>query len=133
MKYCVGLYFSPEEHRLLKSLEANAGKHVVIVNDIFSWDKELIASKELHKEGAMLCSSLKLMMDETEIDSEGVKRVLWQLAREFENKQESLEEGFQASTSANCDKFRRYMQELRCLMAGNEQWSKETLRYSQLS
>ncbi|TRX96865.1 hypothetical protein FHL15_002171 [Xylaria flabelliformis] len=112
---------------LMIPLEKNSGKHLTIVNDIFSWEKEVKASKELHSEGAILCSSLKIVMDETGINVDGAKRLLWLLAREVELKQEDLRNEFLAIYPSCSEDLRRYMRELEYLMAGNEQWSKETV------
>ncbi|KAI0182247.1 Aristolochene synthase from penicillium Roqueforti [Xylaria flabelliformis] len=132
IKYCMELHLTAEEHELMIPLEKNSGKHLTIVNDIFSWEKEVKASKELHSEGAILCSSLKIVMDETGINVHGAKRLLWLLAREVELKQEDLQNEFLATYPSCSGDPRRYMRELEYLMAGNEQWSKETVRYTEL-
>ncbi len=67
----------------MKILEQNSSKQITVVNDIYSWEKELQASKTGHKEGSALCSAVKVVADSTSLDAEASKRVLWSLVREY--------------------------------------------------
>lgn len=64
-------------------LERNCSKQISVVNDIYSWEKELEASKTGHKEGSALCSAVKVLANSTSLDIEASKRVLWSMVREY--------------------------------------------------
>jgi aristolochene synthase len=42
-------------------------KHISVVNDIFSWEKELQASQAGHTEGAAICSAVRVLADEANL------------------------------------------------------------------
>lgn len=131
MRYTMGLRLSSLELESLRPLEENCSKHISIVNDIYSYEKELIASKTGHKEGACLCTAVKVVADETSLGIQATKRVLWSMVREWEFVHDQmvadLLSAAPASTVAN---LQRYVDGLRYQMSGNELWSKTTPRYT---
>lgn len=114
----------------MTALERNCSKQISVVNDIFSWEKELQASKTGHKEGSVLCTAVKILADETNLSISATKRVLWSMIREWEEVHDEL---VAEKVSQNCTQAaREYMQGLEYQMSGNEQWSRTTLRYNKL-
>lgn len=77
------IHMTEKELAGMKILEQNSSKQISVVNDIYSWEKELQASKTGHKEGSALCSAVKVLADSTNLDAEASKRVLWSLVREY--------------------------------------------------
>ena len=47
MRFCAGLYMTPEEQDLVKPLEDIAMKHITFVNDVCSFEKELLDRKSV--------------------------------------------------------------------------------------
>lgn len=78
----MGLRLSADELQGMKALEANCAKQLSVVNDIYSYDKEEEASRTGHKEGAFLCSAVKVLAEETKLGIPATKRVLWSMTRE---------------------------------------------------
>src|SRR5689334_1022447 len=84
MRFCMGLHPTAEELATLKPLEQNCSKHISIVNDIYSYEKELVASQTGHQEGSFLCTAVRVLANETSLDIGATKRVLWSMTREWE-------------------------------------------------
>ncbi|CAJ2514067.1 Uu.00g021860.m01.CDS01 [Anthostomella pinea] len=127
MRYLMELRPTPQEMIALKPLEENCSKHVSIVNDIYSYDKELLASKMGHQEGSSLCSAVKVVAAETGLSVAATKRVLWHMVREWELTHNDMCARLGPSSQA----VRDYIRGLQYQMSGNEVWSATTPRYPQ--
>lgn len=126
----MGLHLSASELAFLAPLERNCSKQISVVNDIFSWEKEVRAAQTGHQEGSALCSAVKVLADETNLSIDASKRVLWSMIREWELVHEELVVELK---QADCSEaVRDYMKGLEYQMSGNEQWSRTTLRYINL-
>lgn len=97
---------------------------MIIANDILSWEKEIKEAAEYNQEGAELCSVIPILARNLGIGFEGAKRVLWMTARELEGEMEGLTQGLELSPQGE-----RYVQALKYMASGNEQWSGTTSRY----
>lgn len=98
-----------------------------IANDIYSWEKELKASKTGHAEGSSLCSGVLVLAQCSGLDIAAAKRVLWAMTREWELTHDRMVASQQASGCSEAVSL--YMKGLEYQMSGNELWSKTTLRY----
>lgn len=126
------LRLPPSTLASLAPLERNSSKQISIVNDIYSWEKEL-RSWQLHpEEGSVLCTAVKILADGTSLGIESAKRVLWAMAREWEGTHEELVREKLREGGENLDAVELYMKGLEYQMSGNEVWSRETLRYHDL-
>ncbi len=126
MRYSMGLRPTQAELAALRPLEENCSKHISIVNDICSFEKEVLAEKTVHPEGAHLCSAVKVIAAETSLSTGAAKRVLWAMVREWERAHEAMTQALGPQTSAT---VREYVCGLQCQMSGNELWSRTTPRY----
>ncbi|KAF2740904.1 terpenoid synthase [Polyplosphaeria fusca] len=95
-----------------------------------AYDKEYKVAKNNDTEGAALCSAVQVLSDESSIEIEGTKRVLWVMVREWEHAHERLVEQAKASSLSSQEVL--YVKGLEYQMRGNEQWSRTTLRYHAL-
>ncbi|KAL8699839.1 MAG: hypothetical protein Q9201_005771 [Fulgogasparrea decipioides] len=130
MRFSLDLHLSPSELRWMDRLERYCARHISAVNDIMSWEKELKASQSIHHEGSVLCTAVKVVMDETGVDVAAAKKMLWVVTREWEGVFEDL---VKERLEAGCGQaVRYYMQGLEHQMSGNELWSSTTLRYNNL-
>ncbi|KAI8189844.1 Aristolochene synthase [Colletotrichum sp. SAR 10_75] len=77
MRFSMKLDLTAEELNTVHDIEMNCSKHISVVNDIYSWEKELKASRTGHQEGSALCSSVSVLSSETSLDYKASKRVLW--------------------------------------------------------
>lgn len=118
-----------DELASMEALETNCSKQLSVVNDIYSFEKEERASRTGHKEGASLCSAVKILAEETHLGIAATKRVLWTMVREWERSHDQIvAEKLQAPRGCS-ESAELYMKGLEYQMSGNEQWSKTTLRY----
>jgi aristolochene synthase len=128
MRFSMDLPLEPTDSVLLRAIEQNHAKHITVVNDIYSWEKESRQAEKCAKEGSALCSAVKIMANNAGLDIESSKRVLWTMVREWEAKHEAL-------CNALCDPVdllstqAMYVEGLKYQMSGNEAWSKITPRY----
>ena len=126
----MGLNMTQEELNGMRALERNCSKHISIVNDIFSWEKELRASQTGHQEGSVLCTAVKILADSTSLGIEGSRRVLWSMVREWEDMHNEM---VALKLAEGCSQAAEdYMKGLEYQMSGNELWSRTTPRYHQL-
>jgi aristolochene synthase len=126
MRFSMDLHPTSADLAALRPLEENCSKHISVVNDIYSFDKELFAAKTGHPEGSYLCSAVKVLATETSLGISATKRVLWTMVREWELVHEAEAAALVGRSSAA---VRDYVRGLRCQMSGNELWSKTTPRY----
>jgi aristolochene synthase len=117
MMFTMDIRLSPEELSSMQPLEENCAKQISVVNDIYSWEKELLASQSRHKEGSALCSAVKVLSDETYLGIPATKRE-WELTHEeLAAKIRRAPEGCSSTVQA-------YMKGLEYQMSGNELWSR---------
>ncbi|KAL9016829.1 MAG: hypothetical protein Q9185_005826 [Variospora sp. 1 TL-2023] len=129
MRYSMALYVTPDELDSVEEIERNVSKHLSVVNDIFSWEKEVLASLSGHEEGSALCSSVQVMCTEAEIETAAAKRVLWSMCREWERRHTELEAAYKKRKPAPSQSILTYIKGLEYQISGNEQWSETTKRY----
>jgi len=130
MRFSMGLNMTPKELSGMTALERNCSKQISVVNDIFSWEKELRASQTGHQEGSVLCTAVKILADGTGLGIEGSKRVLWSMTREWEDLHDEMVAKDIADGSSQAAKD--YMKGLEYQMSDNELWSRTTPRYNKL-
>ncbi|KAI3559117.1 aristolochene synthase [Colletotrichum abscissum] len=129
MRFSMSLHLSPEDLSSVEDIELNCSKHISVVNDIYSWEKELKASQIGHKEGSALCSSVSVLTSETSLDYSASKRILWIMCREWELLHSKLVTS-RISSAAGCGSdLQAFMKGLEYQMSGNEAWSSITPRY----
>ena len=126
-RFTMSLKISPEDLSSVVDIEKNCGRHISIVNDIYSYEKEVLAAKNTHEEGGKLCNAVQILADEAQVSIALSKELLWSICREWEYTHEGL---VRQRKSRDCpDELSSYMEGLGFHMSGNEQWSRTTLRY----
>lgn len=131
MRFSMGLHVTREELSAVVPIEQNCAKHLSVVNDILSWDKELAAAQTGHVEGSAVCSAVQVLSDESSLPYSAAKRVLWVMCREWESQHAVLmDELRQSWGSPLSESLLTYIKGLEYQMSGNELWSKTTLRYN---
>lgn len=126
----MGLNMTPKELGGMTLLERNCSKQISVVNDIYSYEKELRASQSGHPEGSALCNAVTILADGTSLSIAGSKRVLWAMTREWEDVHNEL---VAEKVAEECSQAAKdYMKGLEFQMSGNELWSKTTPRYHKL-
>ena len=129
MRFSMEIRLTKSELASMTVLEQNCSKHISVVNDIYSWEKELQASKTGHKEGSALCSAVKVLSDSANMSFEASKRVLWSMVREWEYIHNELCEEKAQHLENYSEAAQAYAKGLEYQMSGNELWSRNTKRY----
>ncbi|KAI0187177.1 isoprenoid synthase domain-containing protein [Xylaria flabelliformis] len=122
------LCLTKEEWALVEPVDKNSARHISVMNDIWSYDKELKAVA-LNQEGSTMLNAVDILADEASMPIESAKRVLYRLCREWEIVHETLVADVLAKHDS--PKLRAYFKETEYQMSGNEIWSRLTLRYPQ--
>ena len=112
----------------------------MIVNDIYSYEKEVRAYSQQGMEGAEILNAVELQALDTGVSKAAAKRILWVLCRELELEFLDLVQAKKAEMElAELDgkgekngDMRSYMRGLEGIMSGNEKWSAYTGRYHEL-
>ncbi|KAK1148054.1 terpene cyclase [Aspergillus melleus] len=126
LRFTMKLHLTEDELHRVAPVERNCAKHIAIVNDIYSWHKEQLASQSLHQEGAALCSAVPVVANEAALGFSAAQRVLWAMCREWESVHQQLVQEILSEGSASLQTFVRGME---YQMSGNERWSESTPRY----
>ncbi len=126
MRFVMKLELTQEELNAVRDVDLNCSKHISVINDIYSWEKELKQSQSSTEEGSVLCSSVQVVAKECNIDIEASKRVLWSMCREWELVHLALTE--KKKRDARFEVL-TYCKGLEYQMSGNEMWSQGTKRY----
>ena len=129
MRFSMALRLSSAELSLCRPLEQNCSKHLSVVNDIFSYEKEVRAAKTLHDEGGALCTSVKIMADEADVGIEASKRILMTMSREWELCHGKMVSEIESGKEGALPAVMAYLKGLEYQMSGNELWSRTTKRY----
>ncbi|KAF2638098.1 Aristolochene synthase in complex with 12,13 Difluorofarnesyl diphosphate [Massarina eburnea CBS 473.64] len=127
VRFSMGLHLTPEEFEAVGEIDRNSARHIGVVNDIFSWEKEYRKSIETAEEGAILSNAVQVFGDEVHIPYSGAKNVLLILSREWENVHDELSQKL-INNGASSD-LQGYLKGLELVMSGNEYWSRRTPRY----
>ncbi|KAF2003110.1 terpenoid synthase [Amniculicola lignicola CBS 123094] len=126
MRFCASLHMTPEELALAAPIEELAMKHITFVNDIASFEKELLSAKEGFELGA-ICSSVPIVMDMCEVGVREAKRMMWQMVRAWEIEHfvrcKVILKKHPSKALEKCFKGLEYQ------ASGNEVWTLMTPRY----
>jgi aristolochene synthase len=127
MRFCAGLYMTPEELELVKPVEENSMKHITFVNDVCSFEKEVLAAKSGFELGA-ICSSGPIVMDLCGVGEHEAKRIMWQMVRAWEVRHFEMVDEILGKHPSSA--LITYFKGLEHQTAGNELWSLLTPRYN---
>lgn len=127
MRFSMGLDISQEELDCAKPADNICSKHLSVINDIWSYEKEVLTSQTAHEEGGILCTSVAVFARDTGLPVQAAKSLLYALCREWEVIFQETEQEILAERDTPA--LRAYLEGLKLQMTGNELWSKTTLRY----
>ncbi|KAI1121946.1 Aristolochene synthase in complex with 12,13-Difluorofarnesyl diphosphate [Nemania abortiva] len=128
IRFCMALHLSPEQLSVTSSIEKNCARHITVINDIWSFEKEVLVSQKGHCEGGFLVSAVSILSDTATISTEASKRILGGLCREWEAIHDALVKN--VLDVAQDKAMMEYLKALELKASGNEAWSKLTKRYS---
>jgi aristolochene synthase len=83
MRLYTSFYITPEELKLVKLVKENFIKHITFINDIYNFEKEVLAAKSGFKLSAIY-SLVLIVIDLCNISKHKAKRIMWQIVCAWE-------------------------------------------------
>ncbi|KAI1274952.1 Aristolochene synthase [Xylaria sp. FL0933] len=127
MTFGMGMTLTDEEQEIVSPIVTNFSKHIICVNDIYSYERELRVQEESGQTGGKIVSSVPIVASLLKVGPESAKRVLWTMCREWEISHRLLAE--RVLNAHPSLKLEMYFKGLEYQFVGNELWSHETGRY----
>ncbi|KAL7628295.1 carbonyl reductase (NADPH-dependent) ari1 [Parahypoxylon ruwenzoriense] len=127
MRFCMKIHLTPTEQSIAQVAEMNCGRHLAVVNDVWSFEKEVLTARYAHEEGGVLCNSVAILSSETTLSVSASKRVLYHMCREWEARHNQLV--YELLGDNGSPGLKAYLHGLGYQMSGNEAWSSTTPRY----
>ena len=121
---------TPEAMNSIPEILESSYRHGITINDICSFDKEFRAWNTTRKEGAQVLNMVMRLANDTGLDWEASKRVLWYLCREWELEHIELVAKRESAEGYDED-LKTYIKALEYSLSGNEVWSMYTQRYNE--
>lgn len=106
--------------------DPNIAAHVCIVNDLFSWDKELLHADEMDGD---IVNVVSIVMREDNVDVATAQARLSEKVQQLKRRHYLLLQEAQ-STKPLSPESQRYIRFLTTLASGNEPWSRLTAMYN---
>ncbi|KAJ5491838.1 hypothetical protein N7453_009935 [Penicillium expansum] len=114
------------------ALESTAFRHVGVMNDIYSWEREWNVYQANLADGAQPFSAIYILANETGLPYAACKRLMYSYCRELELAlKQSTDEIRHNSMDSLTHKLEMYIKGLEYFMCGIELWSQWTPRYRQ--
>ncbi|KAI0418209.1 Aristolochene synthase in complex with 12,13-Difluorofarnesyl diphosphate [Xylaria grammica] len=131
MRFVLEIRLSKEELAAVKPADVNMGRHILVLNDIWSYEKEAQTAQNTQQEGGVLCNSVAILSAEADLSAVSSKRVLLHMCREWEHRHRFLLDDLLAlQGQGRAGVLTAYFRGLEAQMCGNEYWSKLTTRYT---
>jgi aristolochene synthase len=113
-------------------MESTAFRHVSVMNDIYSWEREWRVFQTNPTDGAQAFSAIYILANETGLPYSACKRLLYRYCRESELVlKQSAYKIRHDNTRASAPELEVYIKGLEYFMSGIELWSQWTPRYRQ--
>ncbi|KAL8675549.1 MAG: hypothetical protein Q9168_000061 [Polycauliona sp. 1 TL-2023] len=129
LQYAQALHVTAADTESISAIFTSYALLGVTVNDILSFDKELRALRlNPDAEGASILNMTQALSNDTELNYEASKRVLWVLCREWEVKHQRMVKERLAKKDVSKD-LEDYLEGMEYVLGGNEWWSWRTERY----
>ncbi|KAI8626356.1 Aristolochene synthase in complex with 12,13-Difluorofarnesyl diphosphate [Xylariaceae sp. FL1651] len=131
MRFVLEIRLSIDELAAVKPADVNMGRHILVLNDIWSYEKEAQTARNTQQEGGILCNSVAILSAEADLSAASSKRVLLHMCREWEYRHRHLLDSLLSlHTQDRAVTLTAYFRGLAAQMCGNEHWSKLTSRYN---
>lgn len=132
MRFGANIHLTKAQLSQTKSLESTAFRHVSIINDIYSWEREWQVSQATLTDGAQPFSAVAILAKETSQPFPVCKKSLYDYCRDLELGFKQDADGFRHNGSLELTpEVEKYLQSLEYFMSGMETWSQWTPRYRQ--
>ncbi|CAI7620725.1 unnamed protein product [Penicillium bialowiezense] len=132
MRFGANIHLTKAQLSQTKALESTAFRHVSIINDIYSWEREWKVSQATLTDGAQPFSAVAILAKETNEPFPVCKKSLYDYCRDLELGFKQDADGIRHNGSHELTpEVEKYLQSLEYFMSGMEIWSQWTPRYRQ--
>jgi aristolochene synthase len=132
IRFGANLHFKKNELESLSALESAAFRHMGVINDIYSWEREWRVFQENQTDGSQPLSAIYVLAKETGLSFTACKRLMYSYCRELELSIKKIRDDLRDDSIINMTpKMDMYIKGLEYFMCGNELWSQWTPRYRQ--
>ncbi|CAI7611830.1 unnamed protein product [Penicillium glandicola] len=132
IRFGAKLYITTAELKESAALERTAFRHISVMNDIYSWEREWEVYQANPTDGAQPFSAIYILANETGLPYTGCKRLMYSYCRELELVlKQSSDEIRRNSMKGLTHELEMYIKGLEYFMCGIELWSQWTPRYRQ--
>ncbi|KAJ5250893.1 hypothetical protein N7489_001303 [Penicillium chrysogenum] len=132
IRFSARLYLTTAELDKTAPLASIAFRHVSVMNDIYSWEKEWKVYQANPTDGARPFSAIYIFANETGLPYTACKRLMYSYCRELELAfKQSSDEIRHNSLASLTHELEMYIKGLEYFMCGIELWSQWTPRYRQ--
>ncbi|KAF4966447.1 hypothetical protein FZEAL_10654 [Fusarium zealandicum] len=129
-RWAMDITLPPDEKQWLRELGHNASAQIVLVNDLFSWEKEVLEARDCEgKIGGYLFNAIAIVMEEQGISEQAARVFLARKVQDVENNHFRLVAERAKTGKPIPPDVLRYIDCLEDMCAGNEAWSRITARY----
>ncbi|KAL2006010.1 hypothetical protein VTN00DRAFT_9664 [Thermoascus crustaceus] len=129
LRFGAAIHLSPEELQIVEGIERNAFRHVGIMNDIYSWNREFRVHQQEQSEGSLPFSAVHVLSMETKLSYPACKRLLYTYCRELELAHEDMVREIRDKSKMS-QRLEQYIKGIEYFMRGVEIWSQWTPRYN---
>lgn len=129
LRFGAAIHLPPEELKIVEGIERNAFRHVGVLNDIYSWDREWKVHQREQNEGSLPFSAVHVLAKETRLSYPSCKRLLYMYCRELELAHEDMVREIRDKNLMS-ETLEKYILGIEYSMRGNEIWSQWTPRYN---
>ncbi|CAG8947440.1 unnamed protein product [Penicillium salamii] len=132
MRFGANLHLNDAQKAKSKPFESIAFRHMCIINDTYSWEREWRVSQTSQADGAQPFSSVYIVAKETQQPFSVCKRLLYDYCRGIElDFKQAMDALRNEGSSVVTPELESYLQSLEFFMSGIEAWSQWTPRYRQ--
>ncbi|KAK4184546.1 isoprenoid synthase domain-containing protein [Podospora australis] len=129
LPYAFGITLSDEEHQVLNEVSLEISKAMVLINDVFSWEKERQDADKNGEDVSAITNVVPIIMRQHSISADGAKIVSQTLCREYSQRflktmSQAREQQKYSSELQRCIEDQQYLQ------SGNMIWSIDCTRYN---
>ncbi|CAI7571514.1 unnamed protein product [Penicillium discolor] len=132
IRFGAKLYLTTPELKNIAALESTSFRHVSVMNDIYSWEREWKVYQANPTDGAQPFSAIYILANEIGLPYTACKRLMYSYCRELEVAlKQSTDEIRHNSKESLTYELEMYIKGLEYFMCGIELWSQWTPRYRQ--
>lgn len=128
MAFGLDISLTPIEIKTIAEIETLQAYHLLVINDYYSFEKELLDSQTKHLEGAKLFNVVSVLADEIDVSYTSSKAIIDVMLKKWEEEWRVMVEKIEAKGECT-ETMKKYLRGKEYMNLGNVVWSATTRRY----